>query len=118
MLGVGHMVCAEDARAGVALQRQKICKKWVGLQAQRDLDVVPTHSSPPLGKENYTRLQQTIPVPRLHLLSHAPLATAPNFDPRPPLTLPAPEPTLRPTFSSKPLGPGPAPRALRPSPKR
>lgn len=32
MLSVGHMVCAEDARAGVALERQKICREWVRLQ--------------------------------------------------------------------------------------
>lgn len=42
MLGVGHMVCAEDARAGIALERQKICRKWVRLQVQWDLDV-PAH---------------------------------------------------------------------------
>lgn len=26
MLGIGHMVCAENARAGIALERQKICR--------------------------------------------------------------------------------------------
>lgn len=53
MLGVRHMVCAEDAGAGVALERQKICRERVGLQVQRDLDVIPTHSSLPLrGREN------------------------------------------------------------------
>lgn len=48
MLGVGHVVCAKDARAGVALERQKICRKWVGLQVQGDLDLLPAHSSLPL----------------------------------------------------------------------
>lgn len=60
MLSVGHMVCAEDARAGVTLERQKICREWVGMQVQRDLDVVPGHSSLPLkGRKTPPYLQQT-----------------------------------------------------------
>lgn len=37
MLGVGHMVCAEDARAGIALEWQKIYREWVRLRVQRKL---------------------------------------------------------------------------------
>lgn len=60
MLGIGHMVCAENARAGVTLKRQKICRKWVGLQVQRDLDVVPAHSSLPPGEgKRYGTWQRT-----------------------------------------------------------
>lgn len=36
MLGVGHMVCAEDARTGIALEWQKIYREWVGLQVQKE----------------------------------------------------------------------------------
>lgn len=102
MLGVGHMVCAEDARTGIALERQKICRKWVRLQVQWDLDV-PAHSAFHSGAGKHCRTRNQLdpgPTP----LSPTP---RPKLEPRPPRALPAQEPASP---------PGPASRVLRPSP--
>lgn len=120
MLGVGHMVCAEDAGAGVALERQKICREQVGLQVQRDLSVVPTHSAFHSGeRKTPPGLQPTAPSPR-------PLSPKPRpLGHRPPTSVPAllrhcqpRSPPFAPPATPSPSRPGPAPLALRPSPKR
>lgn len=77
MLGVGHMICAEDARTGIALERQKICRKWVRLQVQWDLDV-PAHSSLPLrGRKTLPHSESTAPWPYSTISYATPQARAP-----------------------------------------
>lgn len=115
MLSIGHMVCTEDARAGVALERQKICREYVRLQVQRDPDIVAGQSSLPLrGRKTPPCLQQTTGSSPLSLAT--PPLTPSHLRARPSQHFQPPEPTLRFVCSSKPLSTRSHPLALRPHP--
>lgn len=114
MLSIGHMVCTEDARAGVALERQKICRGYGKVQVQRDPDIIPGQSSLPLGGRKTPCLQQTTGSSPLSLAT--PPLTPSHLRARPSQHFQPPEPTLRFLGSSKPLSTRSHPLALRPHP--
>lgn len=119
MLGVGHMVCAEDARAGIALEWQKIYREWVRLRVQRKLrcPFLLRKAATQVGK-TLPYLQHTVPLSQYTINLATPLVSAHNFEPRPPGLSSSSAHPPGPTCSPQPQPSGPASRVLRPSPKR